>query len=95
MQFLSSSLVSNGMGCQYPWFSTGFDTTLLKAEPPWVFEMWIFLFSFFVLKIIEMYLLITNIKIDNIFYMVIYLFLKVVSTGYIVWFCFEQLWDIW
>ena len=28
-----------------------------------------------------MYLLITNIKIDNIFYMVIYLFLKVVQLG--------------
>lgn len=36
---------------------------------------------FFVLKIIVMYLLITNIKIDNIFYMVIYLFLKVVQLG--------------
>ena len=95
MQFLSSSLVFSGLGCQCQRFSIGCDATVLKAKPPWVFEMCIFLFSFFIFVIIEMYLLITNIKIDNIFYMVIFLFLKVISIGSIVWFCFEQLWDIW
>lgn len=56
--------------------SIGCDATLLKAKPPWVFEMCVFLFSFFIFVIMEMYLLITNIKIDNIFYMVIFLFFK-------------------